>query len=161
MNSKNKERMELLKRKSRRNNLVKELSNYIDVSIDSFVEISKNDTFCKDVFQKLSTIQNKYIIQGENYKQNIELSKAHLIKLGKEICFDRDLAQVFFYGDHEIESLMLNIHDVLTNLDIILEKSGFSSGHGDFVLVSDDLSFGICIERTEYFYEFSTWGLSK
>ncbi|WP_444543240.1 YxiF family protein [Marinithermofilum abyssi] len=25
-------------------------------------------------------------------------------------------------------------------------------------MVTDDLSFGICVERTEYHYELSTWG---
>ncbi|WP_418910359.1 YxiF family protein [Bacillus safensis] len=27
------------------------------------------------------------------------------------------------------------------------------------MLVTEDLHFGLCIERTEYFYELSTWGL--
>nr|WP_154652026.1 hypothetical protein [Bacillus bingmayongensis] len=31
----------------------------------------------------------------------------------------------------------------------------------DFILVGDDLEIGVCIERTEYHYEFSMWGVAE
>lgn len=41
------------------------------------------------------------------------------------------------------------------NLEEISIISTFLNGAEDFVLVGDDLEFGVCIERTEYHYEFS------
>lgn len=31
----------------------------------------------------------------------------------------------------------------------------------DFILVGDDLKFGVCIEPTGYHYEFSMWGVAE
>lgn len=31
----------------------------------------------------------------------------------------------------------------------------------DFILVGDDLEFDVCIERIEYHYEFSMWGVTE
>ncbi|VXB69986.1 conserved hypothetical protein [Bacillus sp. 349Y] len=40
-----------------------------------------------------------------------------------------------------------------------MELTKFSIGYGDFILVGEDFNFGLCIERAEYFYEVSVWGL--
>ena len=57
------------------------------------------------------------------------------------------------------ECVKVNIDEVFGNLNIILEKTDFLNGRGDFILVDDDLNYGICILRTEYYYEFCMWGI--
>ncbi|WP_420826593.1 YxiF family protein [Sporosarcina limicola] len=42
-----------------------------------------------------------------------------------------------------------------------MDITKFTIGYGDFILVADDLKFGICIERTEYQYEFYSWGVTE
>ncbi|PRO39917.1 hypothetical protein C6W18_17740 [Bacillus sp. LLTC93] len=69
------------------------------------------------------------------------------------------VARIMFFREHEIEALLVNVNEVFSHLIQILEHTKFSSGYGDFMLVTEDFHFGLCIERTEYFYELSTWRL--
>ncbi len=55
--------------------------------------------------------------------------------------------------------LKVNVNEVFIHLNRLLEQTKFLSGYGDFILVVEDFRFGLCIERTEYFYELSIWGL--
>lgn len=68
--------------------------------------------------------------------------------------------RLLFFRENEIEAMLINVNEVFSHLDNILKLTKFSVGYGDFILVAEDLNFGLCIERTEYFYEFSVWGLS-
>ena len=52
-----KNKMELLKRKSRRKNLIKEL-NCVFLTEEPFLDIEDNDLFCKKVFSLLNTMNN-------------------------------------------------------------------------------------------------------
>ncbi len=67
--------------------------------------------------------------------------------------------RLIFFREHEIEAVLLNLNEVFSHLNQLLEQTKFLSGYGDFILVAEDFCFGLCIERTEYYYEFSTWGL--
>ena len=67
---------------------------------------------------------------------------------------------LFFSKGGKIEAVKLNIGEVFENLEALSTISKFLTGYADFVLVGDDLEFGIVIERTEYHYEFSMWGVS-
>ncbi|MDQ0818996.1 hypothetical protein QF033_003574 [Bacillus pumilus] len=67
--------------------------------------------------------------------------------------------RLIFFREHEIEAVLLNLNEVFSHLNQLLEQTKFLSGYGDFILVAEDFRFGLCIERTEYYYEFSTWGL--
>lgn len=152
--------MEIAKRKNRRSILIKELSRYVKVSLDSFIEdIEENDAFCKRVFNKLNSIQNKTIIKGNDLNENIELAKERLKRIMENTNFNGDSIRVFFYRELEIEAVKLNVNEVGTNIDKILDIISFSSGFGDFILVGENLKLGICIERTEYYYELCSWGL--
>ncbi|WP_442852934.1 YxiF family protein [Bacillus sp. WP8] len=42
-------------------------------------------------------------------------------------------------------------------LDHFLEQIKFANGYGEFILVAESFHFGLCIERTEYYYELSIW----
>ncbi|USD82807.1 hypothetical protein M5E02_19000 [Bacillus safensis] len=67
-------------------------------------------------------------------------------------------ARFMCFREHEIEAHEENVNEVFIHLNRLLEQTKFLSGYGDFILVAEDFRFGFCIERTEYFYEFITWG---
>ncbi len=56
--------------------------------------------------------------------------------------------------------MLVNVNEVFSHLNKIIELTKFSVRYGDFILIAEDFNFGLCIERTEYFYELSVWGLS-
>ncbi|MGE7949914.1 YxiF family protein [Lysinibacillus sp. NPDC093688] len=152
-------KMELLKRKSRRKNLIKEL-NFMNLTEEPFLDIEDNDLFCKKVFSVLNTKKNKIQLQGDNYKENIQKSIQLLNEIIDNIELTPKKGNLLFFRENEIEAVLINVHEVFSNLDKVLELTRFSVGYGDFILVAEDFNFGLCIERTEYFYEFSVWGLS-
>ncbi|WP_017352608.1 MULTISPECIES: hypothetical protein [unclassified Clostridium] len=159
MNSKNQGKMELLKRKSRRNNLIKELERYVKIPSDPLLEVGVNTDFCKRVFEEINLIGDKHKIQGSNNKDTIELSKDYLIEFIKSTSINKEFARLLFYREREIEAVKVPINDVINNINSILEILRFIDGYADFILIDDNFSFGICIERTEYFYEFCSWGI--
>lgn len=159
MNSKNQGKMELLKRKSRRNNLIKELEKYIKIPNDPLLEVGMNSDFCKRAFEEISLISDKHKIQGLNNKNTIELSKDYLINFIKSISINKEFGRLLFYREREIEAVKVPINDVIDNINSILATLRFIDGYADFVLIDDNFSFGICIERTEYFHEFCFWGI--
>ncbi|WLD93037.1 hypothetical protein [Alkalihalobacillus sp. AL-G] len=152
-------KMELLKRKSRRKNLIKGL-NFMNLTEDPFLDIEDNDLFCKKVFSLLNTKKNKIQLQGNDYKDNIQKSIQLLNETFDNIEVTRNKGRLLFFRENEIEAVLINVNEVFSNLDKVLELTKFSVGYGDFILVAEDFYFGLCIERTEYYYEFSVWGLS-
>jgi hypothetical protein len=161
MNINNKNRIDILKRKNRRNILIKKLSKNFEVSMDSFLDIDENDSFCKKIFDKLDAFGNKNILQGNDFKENIELAKERLTKVIKEISFNNNFARILFYGEMEIEAVKLNVQEIINNIERILEITRFLDGYGDFILVEEDLKLGVCIERNEHYYELCLWGVSN
>ncbi|MGF9856577.1 YxiF family protein [Priestia endophytica] len=152
-------KMELLKRKSRRKNLLQELS-YITFTEEPFLDVEHNDRFCKKVFSLLNIKKNKIKLQGNDYKENIQKSIDLLNETIHTIRVIPKRGRLLFFREDEIEAVLISMNEVFSNLHMILESTKFSTGYGDFILLAEDFSFGLCIERTEYFYEFSTWGLS-
>ena len=155
------ERIRLLKRKNRRINLIKELVSRIEIDENSFLEPNVNDEYCKTIFKKIEEIPNKGKIGGLSFTENVQISLNYLNELKEK---NNNLSKwkkgfLLFYTEYEIEAVGIDVKDVFNNLEFLFEKIGFSSGFGDFVLVDNVLNYGICIERTEYFYELSIWGL--
>lgn len=154
-----KTKMELLKRRSRRKNLVKEI-NFMNLTEEPFLDIEDNDLFCKNVFSLLNTRENKIQLQGDSYKEHIQKS----IQLLKDTIDNIEVipkqGRLLFFRENEIEAVLVNVNEVFSHLNEIIELTKFSVGYGDFILVAEDFNFGLCIERTEYFYELSVWGLS-
>ncbi|MBX4262813.1 group-specific protein [Clostridium estertheticum] len=159
MNLKSENKMELLKRKNRRNNLMKELEKHIRIPNEPFFEVDVNTSFCKRVFERINLSGDKHKIQGLNHEETVELSKDYLIAFIKDSCINKEFARLLFYREREIEAMKVHINDVTNNINVILEILKFMDGYADFILIDDNFSFGICVERTEYFYEFCSWGI--
>ncbi|MCB5237923.1 hypothetical protein [Niallia circulans] len=154
-----KTKMELLKRQSRRKNLVKEI-NFMNLTEEPFLDIEDNDLFCKNVFSLLNTRKNKIQLQGDSYKEHIQKSIQLLNDTIDNIEVIPKQGRLLFFRENEIEAVLVNVNEVFSHLNEIIELTKFSVGYGDFILVAEDFNFGLCIERTEYFYELSVWGLS-
>lgn len=154
--------MEFLKRKVKRNadrkELINELSNIVTISMESFMDAESNDLFCKELYSKLEKNSDIKILGDTNYKENIKLSIKLLKETVKTIKFPVNQGRLFFSREGKIEAVKLNITEVFNNLEELSAISRFLTGYADFVLVGDDLEFGVCIEATEYHYEFSMWG---
>lgn len=152
-------KISLLKRKNRRRNLMKELLHIVTISDESFLDIEANDLFCKKVFEKLAMIDPTLTLNGVNDKENISAS----IKLLKGTIAKSDssiiVGRIFFFSETEIEAIEIKISEIHRELEKIVDMIKFTAGDGDFILVTDDLRFGICIERTEYQYEFYRWSV--
>ncbi|MED1115260.1 YxiF family protein [Bacillus paramycoides] len=164
MSNVDKNRMEILKRTVKRNadrkELINELSNIVAISMDSFMDAESNDLFCKELYSKLEKNSDIKIFGDTNYKENIKLSIKLLKETVKTIKFPVNEGRLFFSRGGRIEAVKLNITEVFNNLEDLSAVSRFLNGNGDFVLVGDDLEFGLCVERTEYHYEFSMWGIT-
>lgn len=148
------------KRTGSRKELIDELSNIVTVSMDSFMEPESNDLFCKNLFNTLTQTSNIKNFGSTNYEENGRLSIVLLKETAKTIKFPVDQGRLFFSKGGKFEAAKLNIAEVFENLEELSTISRFLTGYADFVLAGDDLEFGIVIERTEYHYEFSMWGVS-
>ncbi|AZK44858.1 YxiF family protein [Paenibacillus lentus] len=150
-------KIERLKRKNRRNNLIKQLS-FLSLPKDLFMEVEANESFCRQVFLTLSKHHNPIILQGRDNEETIYMSIQALRNLDMPTALFNKECRVFFFGEYEIEAVKLNVNEVFMNLENVLDLTRFSKGYGDFILVDENLLFGICIERTEYHYELIKWG---
>lgn len=151
-------KMELLKRKSRRKNLLKEI-NFMNLTEEPFLDIEDNDLFCKNVFSLLNTKENKIQLQGNSYKEHIKKSIQLLNDIVDNIEETPKQGRLLFFRENEIEAVLVYVNEVFSNLNEIIELTKFSIGYGDFILVAENFNFGLSVERTEYFYELSVWGL--
>lgn len=124
------------------------------------MEPESNDLFCKDLFNTLTQTSNIKNFGSTNYEENRRLSIVLLKETAKTIKFSVDQGRLFFSKGGKFEAVKLNIGEVFENLEELSTISRFLTGYADFVLAGDDLEFGIVIERTEYHYEFSMWGVS-
>jgi hypothetical protein len=153
-----KAKMELLKRKSRRNNLINEI-NFMNLKEEPFLDIESNDLFCKKAFSLLNTRKNKFQLQGDNFEEHIQKSIQCLKKIIGNIEVIPKQGRLLFFRENEIEAVLVSVNEVFRYINKIAELTRFSDGYGDFILVAENFNFGLCIERTEYFYELSVWGL--
>ena len=158
MSDERKTKMELLKRQSRRKHLVKEM-NFMNLKEEPFFNIEDNDLFCKNVFSLLNTRGNKVQLQGDSYKEHIRISIQLLNDTINAIEVIPKQGRLLFFREKEIEAVLVNVNEVFNYLYKLMELTKFSIGYGDFILVAEDFNFGLCIERAEYFYEVSVWGL--
>ncbi|MCK6207076.1 hypothetical protein KZX50_16655 [Bacillus infantis] len=160
MNDERNTKVEILKRKCRRNNLIKEIY-FMDLKEEPFLGIESNDVFCKKAFSLLSTRKNKTQLQGDNFGEHIQKSIQWLKKIIDSIEVIPKQGRLLFFRENEIEAVLINVNEVFRHINKIVELTRFSAGYGDFILLAEDFSFGLCIERAEYFYELSVWGLSQ
>ncbi|MFP7470569.1 hypothetical protein SFC55_06125 [Niallia taxi] len=127
MSDERKLKMELLKRKSRRKNLIQEL-NFMNLTEDSFLDIEDNDIFCKKVLSLLNTKSNKIELQDDNYQENIKNSIQLLNETIDTIKVILEKRRVLFFRENEIEAVLVNINEVFSPLDDILKLTKFPVG---------------------------------
>jgi hypothetical protein len=152
-------KIEILKRKSRRSNLVTKFSKYINITNESFLAQEDNRAFCTKVRERFNSEVPLKNIGGANYQENVTLSSVALNEIIQDIGLINCKAFLFIDNEYEVEAVRVNIIDVFNNISEILEKIGFFSMCNDFMLVGDNLDFGICVIRNEYFYEVYRWGI--
>lgn len=158
LNEETSTKMELLKRKNRRKNLLKEIT-FMNLLEEPFLGIEENDLFCENVFSLLNERVNKTQIQGDTYKEHIRKSMELLSVIIDNVEEPPKQGRLLIFRESEIEAILVNVDQVFSHLNKVMELTKFSVGYGDFILVAEDFSFGLCIERTEYYYELSIWGL--
>ncbi|WP_252067791.1 hypothetical protein [Bacillus sp. 7788] len=147
-----------LKKKKQKKTLNDRIKLY-DTARKSIFSIEENQLYCQKVFTFLQSREDKIQIHGNHYREHIEKS-AHMLKeMVSQVKVTPTQGRLIFFREHEIEAVLLNLNEVFSHLNQLLEQTKFLSGYGDFILVAEDFRFGLCIERTEYYYEFSTWGL--
>ena len=115
-----KTKMELLKRKNRRKNLIKKL-NFMNLTEESFLDIEDNDLFCKKVFSLLNTKKNKIQLSGDDYKENIQKSIQLLNEIIDNIEVPTKKGRLLFFRENEIEAVLIHINKVFSNIDKVLE----------------------------------------
>lgn len=98
-------------------------------------------------------------MQGDSYKEHIQISIQLLNDTINAIEVIPKQGRLLFFREKEIEAVLVNVNEVFNYLYKLMELTKFSIGYGDFILVGEDFNFGLCIERSEYFYEVSVWGL--
>ena len=154
-NYKRKEKIDALKKIAQKKFLIKELAQYIEVSYDELLSPEENIVFRKKVFDKINSLTEKQKIGNEDYKKNREISINVLNNIKNNINFKDKKARLLI----STECVKVSIIEIFENINIILKKTDFLNGRGDFILVDDGLNYGICILRTEYYYEFCMWGI--
>jgi len=154
-NYRRKEKIDVLKKIAQKKYLIKELNQYIKVSYDELLSQEENIIFRKKVFDKIDSLTEKQKIGNEDYKKNREISINLLNNMKNNIDFKEKKARLLISN----ECVKVSVDEIFRNLNIVLEKTDFLNGRGDFILVDDGLNYGICILRTEYYYEFCMWGI--
>jgi hypothetical protein len=155
VNDSNIQRIEFLKRENRRSKINKMMDKF---SVGDFLSQKENDFFCKKIYSKLSMINqveiNECSLEANilKSKQIIEQVKIHDKLLEKKARF---LVSTSF----EVEAVSVNPVDIINNVEFASEVCGFNDGMFDFMLVAEDLSYGVCIERGEYAFYKLFWGL--
>ena len=152
-------KINMLQRKNRRNNLIKVLS-FMHVDASCFLDSCANEVFCKTVFSVLDTKEHKIQIHGANHNECMQTSMRLIHDTLRGMGVTSTYGRLLFFRDNEIEAVRVPIDGVCRNVAALFDITKFSIGLGDFILVAEDFRFGLCIERTEYFYECSVWGLS-
>ncbi|UII58593.1 hypothetical protein LS684_23695 (plasmid) [Cytobacillus spongiae] len=132
----------------------------MNLTEEPFLDIEDNDLFCKNVFSLLNTKENKIQLQGNSYKEHIKKSIQLLNDIVDNIEETPKQGRLLFFRENEIEAVLVYVNEVFSHLNEIIELTKFSIGYGDFILVAENFNFGLSVERTEYFYELSVWGLS-
>lgn len=133
--------------------------SYMTLLENALLDIEENQLFCQKVFTFLQSREDKIQIHGNYYREHIEKSEQVLKEMVKKVKVTPEQGRLLFFREYEIEALLVNVHEVFSHSNEILEQTKFSSGYGDFILVAEDFHFGLCIERTEYYYELSIWGV--
>ena len=147
-----------LKRKNRRNLLLKKLSETLnDLSLDSFLPQDENDKICIQVFEQLNGIAKDTEFGTDVREKNIELSIEYINGLYETNALTFKIPFLMFFREQEVELVQINIDDIFQNLKVLMRENGFQNGNGDFVIINKDMKKCLSIEITEYCTEVFSW----
>lgn len=143
-----------IKMKLKRKDICKMLNNFMDdLQIDSFISVEHTIVMSKKVYEKMDTLINQ-----EEIEKDIEsnLTKVASLKERYKMFFNEN-AILFHHDDRECGAIKIKVGCFFEHLDDIAHFSGFKGGYRDLILVDEDLKYGICIERSEYFNTLAVW----
>lgn len=142
------------KMQSKRKGICKKLANIInDLEVVSFISVEDTIVISKKVYEKIDTLINQ-----EEMDKDIEsnLIRVASLKEKYKMLFNEN-AVLFHYEDRECGAIKIKVEDFFEHLAEIAEFTKFKGGYRDLVIVDEDLKYGICIERYEYFNKLVIW----
>ncbi|PEL06698.1 hypothetical protein [Bacillus sp. AFS017336] len=157
-----KEKIKLLQMKNKRNNKIKELiSKDIHLTFSSFVDPEYSRKLLINFYNEIDKLgENK-----EEFKFDHSYSKAvkELDLLYKKIPTHLlEMEVILFHLNYrETGAISLRLKDIFSDINWIVNFSGYSKGDFDFVVFESTFKLGICIERFEYWDIFTSWGFSS
>ena len=147
-----------LKIKSKRNIICKKFTDIIStLDVDSFISIEDTMTISKRVYKKFDTLKNQ-----EEITKDIDLNmkKVAILEVKFRSLFDK-CGILLHYEDRESGAIKIKVEDFFKYLDYIVEFSRFKDGYRDLIFVDEDLMYGICVEKYEYFNKLIVWNYKK
>lgn len=133
--------------KAKRKSICERLNN---IDSNSFISIEDTIAISKKVYEKIDTL-----ISQEEIEKDVEdnLAKVARLKERVEKIFN-DKAVLVHFKDRECGAVKINVKDFFEHLDDIAK---FKEGYRDLIFVDEELRYGICIERYEYFNRLVIW----
>lgn len=133
--------------KAKRKSICERLNN---IDSNSFISVEDTIAISKKVYEKIDTL-----ISQEEIEKDVEdnLAKVARLKERVEKIFN-DKAVLVHFKDRECGAVKINVKDFFEHLDDIAE---FKEGYRDLIFVDEELRYGICIERYEYFNRLVIW----
>lgn len=150
------QQIKFLKRENRRKNTTKLVIKFNE---SGFMPQEENDIFCKKVFSKVLMEKQVEVKEG-SFEANVLKSKQILEKVDINNKVLIKPSRFLVYTGFEVEAVSINAIEVLKDIELAFEISGFNKGMFDFMLVADDMSYGICIEQGEYSFNQVFWGVA-
>lgn len=133
--------------KAKRKSICERLNN---IDSNSFISVEDTIAISKKVYEKIDTL-----ISQEEIEKDVEdnLAKVARLKERVEKIFN-DKAVLVHFKDRECGAVKINVKDFFEHLDDIAK---FKEGYRDLIFVDEELRYGICIERYEYFNRLVIW----
>lgn len=143
-----------LKMKSKRKGICEKLANIIkDLDLEGFISVEDTIVISKKVYKKIDTLTNQ-----EEIDKDIESNLIKVASLKEKFkMLLNENAILLHYEDRECGAIKIKLDDFFEHLDDIAEFSKFKGGYRDLILVDENLKYGICIERYEYFNKLAAW----
>ncbi|MEE6452630.1 hypothetical protein RAH41_18865 [Gottfriedia acidiceleris] len=154
------EKFKLLQMKNNRNNIIKEMKTKdIHLTLNSFIEPQYSRELLSNLYNEIDKL-------GENKKEfKFDHSNSKAVKeldlLFKKIPKQLQEKEVILFHLNYLETgaIVLRLKDIFSDINWIVNFSGYSKGYFDFVVFESTFNLGICIERFEYWDTFTNWGL--
>ncbi len=125
-----------------------------------FIEKDKSSLLLNEIYKKIdfNSQDNKNVLLIEkNEKINLYYNEVMEFR-NKIFKIQNNIECVLFIEFKEFYPVIINGNMVLQYIDIFFDITGFKEGNADFIFVSKDLSYGICIEKYEYYNKLVKWG---